>query len=369
MPRGMPSNEQPGPMRPPDVAETVADLTPEWLSGALSRPGDEVEATAVTAERVGTGQIGTAYRLQLTYTDGADRPTRLVAKLASEDPGSRAAIADGYRKEVGFYRHIAPTVDVRVPTCWYDAISEDGTVFTLLLEDLAPARPGVQVDGCTPGQATAAARNIAGLHAPRWDDPSLADHSFLSHVDEDAAAFIGALHEDATGHFVKRFGDQLAAADVATLREAATATATWLLAGSSPFSLTHGDYRLDNLMFHPDGDEVVALDWQTLSLGPPGRDLAYLLGTSLEPEARRSHETSIVAAYHSDLVTRGVMGYGADRCFADYRLGQLQGPLITVLGCEFATAQRTARADAMFLAMARRSCSAIRDLTTLDLLS
>ena len=52
--------------------------------------------------------------------------------------------------------------------------------------------------------------------------------------------------------------------------------------GPTPFAVIHGDYRLDNLMFPPDGDGVVALDWQTVGVGPPARDIAYFLGTSLE---------------------------------------------------------------------------------------
>jgi len=52
----------------------------------------------------------------------------------------------------------------------------------------------------------------------------------------------------------------------------------------------------------------------------------------------------------------------------DYRLGHLQGPMITVLGSTYATAVPTERSDAMFMAMATRSCVAIRDLGSLDLL-
>ena len=44
--------------------------------------------------------------------------------------------------------------------------------------------------------------------------------------------------------------------------------------------LIHGDYRLDNLMFPPHGTGVVAVDWQTLAVAPPARDLAYFLATS-----------------------------------------------------------------------------------------
>lgn len=351
------------------VADRVADLTPDWLSAALSGPGRDVTVLEATAERVGTGQIGSTYRLGLTYAPGSTGPDRLVAKLAADDASRRGAVADGYRKEVGFYRHLAPTLDVRAPGCWYAAITDDGTGFTLLLDDLAPARPGTQAAGCTVRQAEAAVRNLAGLHAPRWGDPTLAALDFLALVDEDAAAFIGALHVDATEQFVDRYRAALDADDVGTLRRAAAATASWLTARPEPFAPTHGDYRLDNLMFHPDDRTVTALDWQTVTLAPPARDVAYFLGTSLEVGARRRHESQLVRTYHDELVARGVAGYDPDRCFDDYRLGQLQGPLITVLGSELATAARTPEGDGMFLAMARRSCAAIRDLDALDLVA
>lgn len=41
-------------------------------------------------------------------------------------------------------------------------------------------------------------------------------------------------------------------------------------------SVTHGDYRLDNLMFHADKPEVIAvLDWELSTIGHPYADLAY----------------------------------------------------------------------------------------------
>jgi hypothetical protein len=121
-------------------------------------------------------------------------------------------------------------------------------------------------------------------------------------------------------------------------------------------------------MFAPAGAGVAAVDWQTLAVAPPARDLAYFLGTSLRVEDRRDAEAELVGAYHGELTARGVPGYSAASCFDDYRIGQLQGPLITTLGCIYAPSARTDASDAMFLTMARRSCAAIRELGSLDLM-
>jgi hypothetical protein len=61
------------------VADTIDEVTPEWISAALGRT-----ITAVAAQRIGAGQIGTSYRLSLTY-DGKPGPATLVAKLAGGD--------------------------------------------------------------------------------------------------------------------------------------------------------------------------------------------------------------------------------------------------------------------------------------------
>lgn len=114
---------------------------------------------------------------------------------------------------------------------------------------------------------------------------------------------------------------------------------------------------------------MLAVDWQTLEVGFPGRDLAYFLSTALAPPDRRSYEAALVAAYHRRLVEHGVTGYSADLCFEDYRRGMLQGPLITMIGCVYASAPRTDSSDRMFLSMAANACAAIRELGVLDLLA
>ena len=347
-----------------------AEITPEWLSGALRSNGHEATVTAVTYERIGTGQIGASYRLHLKFAEPPlTVPPTLVVKLAAGSDAARERVRDGYLKEVRFYLDLAPLVAVNTPTCWYAAISDDKKSFTLLLADLAPAIPGRQADGCTRDQAADAVANLAGLHAPLWGSPILAEHSsWLGRLDASAGEFLGELMVGATEQFIDAYADALSSEDAATLRAAAALIGRWSSAEIDIVSITHGDYRLDNLMFPIDGPGVSAVDWQTASTGPPLRDLAYFLGTSLTPDLRREHEEELVALYLSALQKHGV-DHPAERALRDYRLGMLQGPLITVLGRIFATAEPSAAADEMFLAMATRSCAAIRDLKSLELLA
>jgi hypothetical protein len=341
------------------VAERVEDLTPEWLSSALG-----VEVRSATAHAIGAGQTGASYRIDLD-TDGG--PSSVVAKLAAGDEASRRRVAPGYRSEVGFYTQLVETLAVRTPRCWYGAITDDAMHFTLLLEDLAPRITGVQADGCSVARAEAALRNLAGLHAPRWNDESLFDLDFLSRTTRDRAQFLGNILAGATEEFVTRYETELGSSEVQTLRASASAITEWQLALPQPFAVIHGDYRLDNLMFPitEDDDDVVVVDWQTVVVGPPTRDVAYFLGTSLGVDDRRGAEEQLVSSYHRELGARGVDGYDADRCFDDYRVGQLQGPMITVIGCMYATAQRSDSADRMFLAMIHRACAAIQDLDSI----
>ncbi len=333
------------------------DITPTWISGVLG-----LEVTELAVEQVGTGQIGTCFRLRL---DGSDT---VLVKLPPPDPATRDMMAGAYRGEVRFYQRLASTVAVRTPACHLAEIADDSGAFVLVLEDLAPAEQGDQIAGCTADQARDAVVNLAGLHGPRWCDPTLLDVDTLSINGPDEIALLLEMYEPTTELFLDGLGDLIPAEDAATLRACVPAIEAWLLGRSERFGLVHGDYRLDNLLFPPDGGPgVVAVDWQTLSLALPARDLAYFVGTSLSVDDRRTHERDLVAAYHAALTSYGVTGYSLEDCWDDYVFAMIQGPLVSVFGCAYGT--RTDRGDRMFAVMVARTCQAIRDLGTLALAS
>ncbi len=339
----------------------IDEVSGGWLSEALG-----VRVRSVRAKPIGTGQTSATYRLAV---DSDECPSSLVIKFAAGDDAACRRVATGHRSEVGFYKSLAASLGVRTPSCFYGSIDEDGSRFTLVVEDLAPWRPGRQIDGCSVTEATAAVRYLAALHASRWNDRSLPEIDFLIPVTKERAAFLGDLARGATDSFVHRYGSRLDPVDDATLREVAGRLTEWQLCRERPFALVHGDFRPDNLLFSPDSSHVVAIDWQTLTVTLPARDLSYFLGTALDPAQRRSVERGLVAVYHQELIDRGVGAYPLEQCFADYRIGQLQGPLITVLGSMTSADVRSPLADEMFLTMAARSCAAIRELDSLGAFS
>ncbi len=223
----------------------IDEVSEGWLSEALGVP-----VRSVRAEPIGTGQTSATFRLAI---DSDACPSSLVIKFAAGDDAACRRVATAHRSEVGFYKSLAASIDVRTPSCWYGSIDEDGSRFTLVVEDLAPWRPGRQIDGCNLTQATAAVRYLAALHASRWNDSSLHDVDFLIPVTGERAAYLGELARGATDSFIDRYRSRLDADDNATLREVAGKLVEWQLCRERPFAMVHGDFRPDNLLFSPDG--------------------------------------------------------------------------------------------------------------------
>jgi hypothetical protein len=248
-------------------------------------------------------------------------------------------------------------------------ISSDGTEFVLLLSDQDPAVQGDQIRGCTKTEARLAVEALAGLHAPRWCDPAWLslDGVTMPKADSDIARGVGELAHTALDMTLSGLGDRINAHARSTLTESVDVIERWLQIHPERYCLLHGDYRLDNLLFDPAGTSVTVVDWQTIAVGLPARDLAYFVGTSLVCGARRAAESALVETYHRRLLSHGVpIRYSAADCWDDYRVGMLQVPLLTTFGYAFTAA--TGRGDEMVLAMLARGCDAIRHLGTMELI-
>jgi len=349
---------------PPLVADPDL-VTAEWLTDVLRHGGAIDGGSAVVAfdaTAIGTGQVGANMRYQLTY-EGEPGPATIVCKFSSRDPQSAATGVSTltYETEVAFYRDLAHTVDISRPHCYLAAIEHGTANVVLVMEDLAPAEQGDQIAGCTVEIATRAVDEAAKLHGPRWGDPSLKDLAWLDRT-ATSGGMVGMLGViwDA---FVDRYRATL---DDVTLEAGAEVIALApVLATYEPVALTpvHYDYRLDNMLFAPEGSDgrpITVVDWQTVQLGLGPSDVAYFLGNAFDPDVRRSCEERLVARYHEALTGYGVTGYSVEQCWDDYRRSSYASLLMAVFASMMVG--RTDRGDAMFMAMANRSAQMATDL-------
>lgn len=340
----------------------VDDVTVAWLSEVL---GGEIGSIAT--ERIGDGHIGVNVRVRLADHDPA-LPDSVVLKLPATDDASLTAakMLRHYEREVRFYQEIAGTVDMRVPHCHHAEWEAATNDFVLVLEDMAPACQGDQLTGCTVEQAHDAVRELAKLHGPRWDDPTLDDVDWMDHAGRgDDGAGLAMMWQMFYPPFLDVHRAHLADDEVAVAAEFGTRLGEWRAGRDGPRAVTHGDYRLDNMLFATsDGDPpVTVVDWQSPAHGTPITDLSYFCSAGLMPPERRRHERALVDTYAEALA-----GYGIDLdddwLWTQYRRDPFAGLVVAVVASQIVTLND--RSEAMFGAMASRALRMAIDLDSMD---
>jgi hypothetical protein len=206
----------------------------------------------------------------------------------------------------------------------------------------------------------AAIEELVKFQAPLWNSPQVAKLDWLA----DPRRAIGMFEAMGQGlePFVARFGDSLDAEHIEFFRSNLPRAGEWVRSWGAPTVVQHGDFRSDNLMMGtaPGAPAVTVIDFQTVRLGPPGIDLAYLIGSSLPTEDRRAHEKDLVANYHAQLTSAGIEGFDADACWNSYREGALYGAFLFVgLAAQVVS---TPELDAFIAAQAKRYADMAIDL-------
>ena len=180
----------------------------------------------------------------------------------------------------------------------------------------------------------AAVRVLAHVHAVWWDkakDPAL---EWLPTMVGPRIEFVDDLLVQILPVFLEGFAHVLPAGgqEVYERFVGNYLNVNRIIADRSPWTMVHQDFRVENLLFGPSGSgRVVVLDWQGVGRGPGAYDLAYILGGSMTPELRRSHEQVLLAAYHGQLVSLGVANYSLEQLWDDYKLAHLMGGLATAI--------------------------------------
>jgi len=338
----------------PDI-RAPGDVDTAWLTAVLAQGGVQARVKSFTAKSVGTGQIGDSVRFSLDYEGAApaNAPASIVGKFPSAGEESRATgvALNNYLREVRFYQELAPKALISTPRCYFTEVDEATSDFVLMMEDLAPAEQGDQLQGVTLDQARLVVREAAKLHASHWNDDGLDALWWVSGSKASPPSM--ATPEAVAGlweAFKARYADRLKPNSI-QVGDWLTSQPSFAEDHDGPRCLTHNDFRPDNMMFGNDkgGHAITVLDWQSFAYGVGATDLAYFLAGALTPEVRREAEPEMLQLYLDTLTEHGVSGYAMGDLKRDYG----RGAYLLFLTAFFASmiVTQTDRGDEMFMQM------------------
>ena len=360
------------------MPKTSEEITPEWLNEVLDDSvtgGAQVSSIEKEIIGQGAGFLGELTRLTPTYDrEAASPPRTIIAKLPTQDESVRnlAQLINVYEREVRFFEQIADETPMRTPKRYFSHADTAKGEYVLLLEDLAPGRVGDQIATCSIEEAKTALRAVAGLHAAWWESPRLKEFAWMPGVDDQLLiGLISMMYQQSWPTFVERYGDQLPA-EILPIGEKFGQTFAEFAkdAEGGPLTLTHSDYRLDNMFFDlADGSPIAIIDWQLAQRGPALGDVTYFLAGNLTIEARREHETDLVRTYYEALVEGGVKDYSYESCVEDYRKAALLLFIFVVTNQDdFNLEDYNERAQQLISTMLDRYMAAILDLNAAEFL-
>lgn len=302
--------------------ENLGDLGADRLGPVLVDAGvasGRLAETRVEGIDDGAGFLGTLGRVHCVW-EGGEGPPSIVAKLPTSIPANQEIVDRfGYdRREAGVYRDLRPWERTPSPRLLAQGWDDEAGRGWLLLEDLHDHVGGDGVEGATDEQAFATVTALARWHAAFWNDGRLAGLDWLPDSTDPVVAGYGEIFDLTWDLCVARLGgvdDEVTDAVLAGREWFATAVEEF---ARGDRTLVHGDARIDNVRFGPDG--AVLLDFQLAAHGRGVYDVSFFCAGSLRTDDRRRLEPALLDRYRHTLQAAGV-AVEADALWRDYRLG------------------------------------------------
>ena len=337
------------------TADWFTDLFQEQYGAAVLDVSREVIGT-------GVGFVGEIHRCFLSWdATRGDLPASVIVKVPSKLPLNRS-LGEGlqlYEREVIAYEKLASNMGLPMPNVLYSAMDDDPTPwldsvitflfsrlplggvswltvkflelasknpklrrYVLVLEDIADARPPSQVEGGSLDDALISLATLAKFHAHHWmneESIAVSDRIWaLNRLPKVSQASYARNREE----FIGRFGELVGDEKMSVIDDTQDRLEDLLAPlAQDPWTLLHGDYRLDNIMFRPNG-EIVVIDYQLLSKGRPGWDVAYFITTALSADYKSEEET-MLKHYHETLLRAGITNYSFEELVDDVELTKL----------------------------------------------
>lgn len=333
-----------------NTPESASDITVDWLNSILAGAGSggRLVSIEVAPDYGGPSLLGKIARVRLNYATPDCAPSSIVVKFQ----------AQGADWEAQIYRLLSEQHVPSVPKLF--GAFERGT---LVLEDLSPARPGSQMEGCSLQQVRDVLALLAEIHARFWGDtrvPAIEPERF--------AAAIRLNMAQCWEPFGSRYRELLAdaAADFEWLWRNADAVSAHRL--SEPATLFHGDVHPENLLFRQKGQGKPALvDWQLAGRGLAANDVSFFLVKSMTVEQRRANEERLLCDYFGLLPSQVRNEYSFGDFKLDYRACVTRSMVSAVMLVGPRFADRPDQPD-LADAIAARVIAAVRDLRPVDAL-
>jgi len=317
----------------PDVPYQESQISAPVITKLLQKSGT-LPANAVIQDLkhkkfgVGEGLASDMYRLTISYGPNADAswPTSLVCKFGPTGLGVKIlmdVVLNLFLKEHLFYeRNMPNATGMPAPKCYFS--SYGGYARTcILLEDLAPARPGDQITGVSAEDMKTGLLALAQMHAkfynkvgasPETKDwpgrqqnvgfKTMCKKLFCDTREEFCGeALLAKLNLTPADipnvlEFVQFFTDDqyetFLKNDMNDYKE---------LNARSQFGTTlcHGDFRTDNVFFKCNDGKLRIIDFQLVREDHPSNDVNYGFYTSMKTEVRREHEMALIEAYVTEM--------------------------------------------------------------------
>ena len=334
-----------GKKRKAKIPQSVGELTADWFTNVIGlKYGGSVQDVETEVIGEGVGFLGELHRCSLKWSDGSGGPNSVIVKFPSMIKKNRALgeVLGSYERESYVSKEMVEKLGVVTPEFIYGDLdphpapwletfvlylceklpiggvswvfnrvlfigARSPRKYLLMIEDIPDARAPSQAVGGSMDDARAGLDILAKFHAHNWMDRTKIENPIIWSVGR-SPKLVQASYRRNREAFVARFGEAIGPEVIAKMDEIQANFSDYNASlDKSPWTLIHGDYRLDNLLFRPEG-KTVLLDWQALAWGRAGWEVTYFITTALEPH-HKEEEEMMLRRYHKVLVESGVADY------------------------------------------------------------
>ena len=257
------------------------------------------------------------------------------------------------------------------PSCLWSRLTSEGSPGLML--EYIPQDVAVMVRfarGLHYDETAAALMTLGSLHsawAQRGSNLADSPHPWLLTAESsDLIAAISAGHAELSRLIATCLPASFSAQRFLRIRDIDFAAVSW---GAHPtgglLSICHGDPWCGNVLFTcaEDGTLIARLvDWQFAMWGNPLTDVALLLVTSLEPEARRTWTADLLSVYYKALKPAERLDYSLASCRHDFQCALPFAVMVATAALDAYTFNVT---PSLAAAVAARMSAAMDDTPTL----